>query len=146
VNPPSVLLDHSFLVAIGDPDNADHEEAVARYHTLVDDFVAQRCLLVARADHLPAGDNRDLFSPIDKLHVARQHRNAATELVARTGIAIDEAITLVLLHRLRIRKVASFNQRFAEYDSDRKVAIPPNVVAAESLDDLPATKLVPEAG
>jgi predicted nucleic acid-binding protein len=146
VNPPSVLLDHSFLVAVAGGDDVNHDEAVARYRALVDDFVAQRCLLVARADHLPTGDNRDLFAPIDKLHVARQHRNAATELVARTGVGIDEAITLVLLHRLRIRKVASFSQRFADYETDLKVSVPSSSVAAEALDDSGTTTLAPEAG
>ncbi len=146
MNPPSVFLDHSFVVAVADSDDVNHDEAVARYRALIDDFVEQRCLLVARSDHLPAGDNGDLFAPIDKLHVARQHRNAAAELVARTGVGIDEAITLVLLHRLRIRKVASFSRHLADYDFDLKVAIPSNVVAAEVLDAPRATKLVPEAG
>ena len=146
MNPPSVLLDHSFLVAVADGDDVNHDESVARYRTLIDDFVAQRCLLEARADHLPTGDNRDLFAPIDKLHVARQHRNAATELVARTGVGIDEAITLVLLHRLRIRKVASFSQRFADYETDLKVSVLSNSVAADALDASRATTLAPEAG
>ena len=35
-------------------------QAVATYRTLIDDFLAQRHLLVARADHLGAVDNADL--------------------------------------------------------------------------------------
>ena len=146
MNPPSVLLDHSFLVAVDDPDDVNHDEAVARYRQMVDDFVERRCLLVARADHLRAVGNAELFAPVDKLHVARQHRNAAAELVARTGLGLDEAITLVLLHRYRIRKVVSFSQRFADYDADRKVPIPVNSVAATTLDASRATTFVPEVG
>jgi predicted nucleic acid-binding protein len=147
MNPPSVLLDHSFLVAVDHTADVNHDEAVARYHQMIDDFVEQRCLLVARADHLSAVGNAELFAPVDKLHIARQHRNAATELVARTGVGFDEAITLVLLHRCRIRKVASFSQRFANYDADLKVPIPLNVVAANPLDAASrATKFVPDVG
>ena len=146
MNPPSVLLDHSFLAAVDHPGDANHDEAVARYRHMIDDFVEQRCLLVARADHLSAIGNAELFAPIDKLHVARQHRNAAAELVAGTGVALDEAITLVLLHRYRIRKVASFSQRFADFDADLKVPIPVNFVAATTLDASRATEFVPEVG
>ena len=146
MNPPSVLLDHSFLNAVGHPDDANHDEAISRYRALIDDFVAQRCLLVARADHLAGVGNRDLFAPIDKIHVARQHRNAATELVARTGVGIDDAITLVLVHRYKIRKVASFSERFANFDDDLKVAMPPNFVAPNVLGTSTATTLAPEAG
>jgi predicted nucleic acid-binding protein len=150
VNPPSVLLDHSFLIAVANRDDDHHDEAVDRYRRLIDDFVEQRCLLVARADHLAAVDNRDLFAPIDKLHVARQHRNAAAEVVARSGgaegIGIDEAITLVLMHRGRIRQVASFAPRFTDYDADLKVAIPSNFVAANTVNATRATTFAPEAG
>ncbi len=146
MNPPSVFLDYSFLAAVAHVDDDNHEEAITRYRQLIDDFVEQRCLLVARADQLVAVGNRDLFAPIDKLHIARQHRNAAAELVARTAVDIDDAITLVLLHRYRIRKVASFTGRFANFDDDEKVAVPRNVVAANVHDTSGETTLAAEAG
>ncbi len=118
MNPPSVLLDHSFLAAVADIDDVNHDEAVAIYRAVIDDFVEQRCLLVARADHLAAVANDDLFASIDRLHVARQHRNAAEELMRGTGIDIDEAITLVLIHRTKVRKVATFDERLMHYDLD----------------------------
>ena len=118
MNPPSVLLDLSFLTAVADTDDTNHDEAVAIYRTLIDDFLAQRHLLVARADHLSAVDNADLFAPIDKLHIARQHRNAADELIRGTPVDTDLAITLVLVHRLKIRKVATFDERLAAYELD----------------------------
>ncbi|MEY2552685.1 MAG: hypothetical protein QOC57_545 [Ilumatobacteraceae bacterium] len=145
MNPPSVLLDHSFLVAVEHADDEHHDDAVARYGDLIDDFLDQRCLLVARADHLATTANRDLFAPVDKLHIARQHRNAATELVARTGLPMDDAITLVLLHRNRIRKVASYSERLADYEVDRKVPLPTSSVAAESDDNSGATDLATDA-
>ena len=118
MNPPSTLLDQSFLLAVVDADDDNHDSAVAIYRTLIDDFVAQRCLLVGRADHLKAVDSPDLFAPIDKLHVARQHRTAAATLVERTGVGADEAITLVLIQRYRIRKLATFDVQMMAYDID----------------------------
>jgi predicted nucleic acid-binding protein len=124
MNPPSVLLDLSFLNAVADHDDPNHDEAVATYRALLDDFVAQRHLLVARADHLAAVNNTDLFASIDKLHVARQHRNAADELMRGTPVDADLAITLVLIHRSKVSKVATFDERLDRYDLDR-VAAPP---------------------
>ncbi len=115
MNPPSVLLDQGFLIAVADPGDANHDEAVAIYRALIDDFVAQRCLLVARTDHLTAVANAELFVAIDKLHVARQHLYAAANLRGEQ-LDPDLAITLVLIHRLRIRSVASFDERFAHYE------------------------------
>ena len=132
MNPPSVLLDHSFLAAVADAGDADHDEAVSVYHVLIDDFLAQRHLLVARADHLAAAANADLFAPIDKLHVARQHRNAADELVRGAPVDIDVAITLVMIHRCKVRRVASFDPRLARYDLDLITSSEMTPTAAEA--------------
>jgi len=118
MNPPSVLIDLSFLTAVADTDHTNHVEAVAIYRTLIDDFLAQRHLLFARVDHLAAAGNADLFAPIDKLHIARQHRNAANEVMRGTPVDIDLAITLVLIHRMKIRRVATFDERLSDYDLD----------------------------
>ena len=118
MNPPSTLLDVTFLAAVAGTDDANHDEAVALYRAMVDDFVEQRCLLVARADHLAAVADPDLFAPVDKLHVSRQHRNAADELVRNSGVDFDAAITLVLIRRSKIRKVATFDARLTVYDID----------------------------
>jgi predicted nucleic acid-binding protein len=132
MNPPSVLLDLSFLDAVANVDDANHDDAVAAYHTLIDDFLAQRHLLVARADHLAAVDIADLFAPIDKLHVARQHRNAAKELMRGTPVDVDVAITLVLIRRCKVRKVATFDERLAHYDLDMVTATPAADISAEA--------------
>jgi hypothetical protein len=124
MNPPSVLLDLSFLTAVADTEDANHDEAVAIYRTLIDDFLAQRHLLVARADHLGAIDKADLFAPIDKLHIARQHRNAADELRRNTPVDPDLALTLVLIHRMKVRRVATFDERLHHYELDVVTASP----------------------
>jgi predicted nucleic acid-binding protein len=124
MNPPSVLLDLSFLSAVANPADDNHDEAAVIYRTLIDDFVAERCLLVARADHLDAVANDDLFASVDKLHVARQHRNAADTLISRSGVDIDEAITLVLIQRSKVRKVATFDERLSQYDLDLVTSAP----------------------
>ena len=129
MDPPSTLLDQSFLLAVVDDDDDHHDEAVAIYRTLIDDFVAQRCLLVGRADHLKALGSPDLCAPIDKLHVARQHRTAAATLVERTGVGPDQAITLVLIQRYRIRKLATFDVQMMAYDIDIITSTPPTPAA-----------------
>ena len=100
--------------------------------TLIDDFLAQRHLLVARADHLARVDKPDLFATIDKLYVARQHRNAATELIRGTPVDVDLAITLVLIRRSKVRKVATFDDRLTHYDLDFATAPPLDSVTAEA--------------
>ena len=132
MNPPSVLLDQSFLVAVANPDDEHHDDAVATYQALIDDFVGERHLLVARADHLRAVAKPELFAPIDKLHPARQHRNAAADLVARTSADLDEAITLVLIHRYRIHTVASFDKGLARYGVEFYAPAPANDVASDT--------------
>lgn len=146
MNPPSTLLDRSFLLAVVDADDDNHDEAVAAYRNLIDDFVAQRCLLVARADHLSALDSPDLFAPVDKLHVARQHRNAAATLIERTGAGTDQAITLVLIQRHRIRKLATFDLQMMAYDIDVIDSTSPasNLVGADATSPLPITNLESE--
>ena len=42
MDPPSYLLDKSFLVALADVDDPNHNEAKESYRSLIDDFVAQR--------------------------------------------------------------------------------------------------------
>ena len=149
MNPPSVFLDHSYLAAISDVDHPQHQAAVDTYRSLLDDFVEQRCLLVARADQLQslAADEatKDLFAVVDKLHIARQHRNAAADLAARTGAGIEDAVTMVLLRRHRIHRVLSFDERFAGYDVDGKVGTLASA-AQFAGDDLEAGALAPEAG
>jgi predicted nucleic acid-binding protein len=129
MDPPSTLLDESFLSAVVDADDDNHDDAVAIYRSLIDEFVAQRCLLVGRADHLKAIARPDLFAPIDKLHVARQHRTAAATLVERTGVGPDQAITLVLIQRYRIRRLATFDVHMMAYDIDIIAATPPSPAA-----------------
>jgi predicted nucleic acid-binding protein len=131
MNPPSYLLDLNFLIALADSSDTNHDDAEAIYRSLLDDFVQQQCLLVARADHLEVVANSDLFAAIDKLHVARQHRNAAAHLVERTGVGLDEAITLVLIKRCKIRKVATFDEALTRFDID---VITPRSIDSASVD------------
>jgi hypothetical protein len=51
----------------------------------------------------------------------------------------------VLLHRNRIRKVASYSERLADYEVDRKVPLPTSSVAAESDDNSGAIDLATDA-
>jgi len=135
IDPPSYLLDKSFLVALADTGDAHHDEAKALFRSLIDDFVAQRCLLVARADHLAQVDSRQLFAAVDKLHVARQHRNAAEKMVHTSGIEMDLAITLVLIQRYKLRKLASFDERLAGYEIELIAPLASPVVESEPVEN-----------
>lgn len=145
MNPPSILLDGSFLAAVADPGDINHDEAVTTYRALVDDFVEQRCLLVARADHLAATASPDLFAPVDNLHVARQHLYAAANLQSEQ-VDPDLAITLVLIHRHRIRTVASFDERLARYDFAVITSTAPNFVDPDTPPVSPATQVASGPG
>jgi len=135
MDPPSYLLDRSFLVALTDVDDPHHDEAKDLYRGLIDDFLAQRCLLMARADHLAAVDSPQLFAAVDKLHVARQHRNAAEKMVDKSGIDTDLAITLVLIQRYKLRKVAGFDERLAGYQIELIEPLPSPVADSEPIEN-----------
>jgi predicted nucleic acid-binding protein len=130
VNPPKILLDLSFLVAVRDHDDPHHHEAVAMFRPMIDDYVAERAWLVARNDHLDTAGDGELFAVVEKLHVARQHRNAAADIVARNGTGMDEAITLVMVHRCGIRQVATFDERLDSFEFER--VAPPPAAAVEA--------------
>jgi predicted nucleic acid-binding protein len=78
--------------------------------------------------------NPDLFAAVDKLHVARQYRNAADESFRHFEVDFDVAVTLVMVRRLKIRKVATFDERLAAYDIDivTSAALSMSPVPAES--------------
>jgi len=117
MDPPKVLLEQSFLQAIADPANADHEAAAAEYLDLVGRYESEEILLVAVHTHLGelvGLDRKHVFAPVDRLWVGRQHRRAA----ARSLVADDPefALTLVMAERHRVRTVASFDPRIRDYE------------------------------
>lgn len=131
MDPPKVLLEQSFLRAVADPGHPRHAEAAMSYAAMIDAFEREEVLLVAVGDHLRELDlgpapstqqrvawflrrqRRGLFAPVDPLYVGFQHRRAA----ART--AVDDpgvALTLVMLSRHGVRRVATLNDAFAAFD------------------------------
>jgi len=117
MDPPKVLLERSFLHAVADSDDVNHEAAAAEYLELVRQYAAQEILLVAVHTHLGelvGLDRKHVFAPVDRLRVGRQHDRA----VARSQVADDPefAITLVMAERHRVRTVASFDPRFRDFE------------------------------
>jgi predicted nucleic acid-binding protein len=135
VTPPAVLVDGTFLDALTSDD--DDSGAVARdvYSTLVDAYVRHELRLRARADHLrPHADHRrTLLAPIESMSVARQYERAAARLETSIGVASDAAITLVMMKRERIRRIATFDPTFSAFEDIEVVGAattgtaPPNV-------------------
>jgi hypothetical protein len=131
MDPPKVLLEQSFLRAVADPQHPQHADAATAYSGLVDAYERDEVLLLAVGDHLRELDlgptptvqqrvswflhrpRRGLFAPVDPLYVGYQHRRAA----GRT--AVDDAgmaLTLVMLSRHGIRRIATLNDGFAAFD------------------------------
>lgn len=117
MDPPKVLLEQSFLQAVADASNTNHEAAAAQYLDLVEQYEAEKILLVAVHTHLGelvGLDRKHVFAPVDRLWVGVQHRRA----VRRSRVADDPefALTLVMAERHRVRTIASFDPRFREFE------------------------------
>jgi len=127
LNPPTVLLDRTFIDALVSPDHPRHEHAVAAYRDLIDEFEANHRLLAATSPHLaevPPDVRSALLAPVTSLRVAHQHRSAAERVRPPAGTDPDFAGVLVVLHRHRIRTVATFDPRFGDFDLDLLPAPP----------------------
>jgi predicted nucleic acid-binding protein len=117
VNNRSVLLDGSFLDALLAPGDPMHDGATALYRELVDSYVAGRDLLYALStvlNRLPKSARDGALAPVVTIHVAHQHRVAA-----RSVIGLDypeDALTVVMMQRERIRTIATVSDRWDEWD------------------------------
>ncbi len=120
LNPPTVLLHHTFLAAVSEPDHPQHDAAISTYLMLVDEFETNSRLLAATSDDIegiPAELRRSLFAPVSTLHVAAQHRSAARAMPEHIADA-NFATTLVMAHRERVAAIATFDPRFHRFDID----------------------------
>jgi predicted nucleic acid-binding protein len=122
MNPPQVLIERTAIAALCD-DNSEHHQAVAStFVALLDDFEADRLLLVAVSDHLrPHREwydfaRRGPLAPVDTLHVGHQHRRAARRM--DTVPDFDTALTLVMCQRHKVARVLTLDPQFAAYDLD----------------------------
>ncbi|MCU1360007.1 MAG: hypothetical protein JWN99_1296 [Ilumatobacteraceae bacterium] len=117
MTPPTVLLDQSFLQALIDPDIEHHEIARQCYTKLLDEYEPNGIRLRARADHLVDVDRTqhvDLLAPIEAISVARQFRRQAQRLHGQ--YPPDLAVTLVVMRRESIQRIATFNEFFDSID------------------------------
>jgi predicted nucleic acid-binding protein len=123
MNPPTVLLDRSFVHALTIAADPHHDDAVRCYRQLVEEFTAERRLLTMTSDLRRElnGFAAEMLAPVDTLHVAGQERHAAEHVRfdPRTESGDAElALHLVLVRRHHIASVATFDERFAAYDVD----------------------------
>lgn len=136
LDPPKVLLDRTFLAALTDPLDPNHERARLTYLRLLDEYEAEQVLLVATSDAAEPGLRRTLLAPVDVLHVAGQHRRAATR--TRADLPADLAVDAVLCHRERIRRIATFDPRWAAFDVDLEPTPLPSAPAGAPVHCSPA--------
>ncbi|MDO8392339.1 MAG: hypothetical protein Q7V57_17840 [Actinomycetota bacterium] len=116
LDPPQILLEQSFLVALTDAAHARHSDAATLYLTLVDQFERDELLLVAVSDHVQpwaVGRRKGVLAPLDVLHVGHQHRRAA-DRSPEPDFAV--ALTLTMCERHKVRRMATFDDRFRTYD------------------------------
>lgn len=125
MNPPQVLIERTAIEALCDANNEHHEAVAIAFVALLEDFEADRLLLVAVSDHLRPhrewGDfaRRGPLAPVDALHVGHQHRRAARRM---TNVAdLDTALTLVMCQRHKVARVLTLDSQFKAYDLDVQV-------------------------
>ena len=119
MTPPSVLLDDSFLAVLADPTDHRFTAVAGCYSELLDQYERNEIRIRARADHLavvPRDLRRTLFSPIESIHVADQFRRAAARLSAPVEIDPEMAVSLVVMRREGITRVATLDRRFDVVD------------------------------
>jgi predicted nucleic acid-binding protein len=115
MTPPTVLLDRSFLAALVDPSHQRTGEAVQRYTDLVTRYRDHEIRLRARHDHLAEIDpevRRTLLAPVERISVARQFRRQADRLELPFEVDPDVAVTLVVMRRETIDRIATFDETF----------------------------------
>ncbi len=115
LDPPTVLLDQTFIAALTNLDEPYHAEAVAEYSDLLDRYEREEVLLAATSDSLErvhANVRTSLFAPVQELRIAEQHRNASLDVVGPSAEDPDFATLLVALHREKVKCVATFDTRF----------------------------------
>ncbi len=128
MTPPTVLLDQTFLAALVDPAHESAADVVAAYRELVEEYVANVVRLRARRDHLAAIApelRRTLLSPVQGISVAHQFRRAAQRLVLPVEMDEDERVTLVVMRRERIDRIATLCPAFAALEVQRYPATEP---------------------
>ena len=116
MTPPTILVDGTFLDALTSADDEWHALARDLYGTLVDSYERHEVRLRARGDHLAGHTEhrRTLLAPVESIPVARQYLRAAERLTASLGVATDAALSLVIMKRERIRRIATFDPTFSE--------------------------------
>jgi len=116
LDPPKIVLEQSFLVALTDTEHAHHADAAVLYLSLVDQFEREELLLLAVSDHLQpwaARRSTGVLAPVDALHVGHQHRRIAHRS-PEPDFAV--ALTLTMCERENVRRIATFDDRFRAYD------------------------------
>lgn len=137
LDPPQVLLEHTFLTALVDLDDPDHHLAVTLYAELIDQFEAEEILLKALdIDLLDVDDEgrfrRTLLAPVSTMYVAQQHRNAVAHSLVTDP---DLALTMIMVVWNKVRTIATFDPRFGGFDVE---VLPHHPAAPHHDDDTPA--------
>lgn len=119
MDPPQVLLEQSFLLALTDQDHPQHLECSNEYVALVEQYRCEEVLLVAVSEHLDefrGFAHRGLLAPLDRLWVGAQHRRVARRLAARDGWSHSVALTLAMCERHRVRRMMTIDPTFQLFD------------------------------
>ena len=118
MTPGTVLIDHSFLVALIDEEHPSHSDVVIRYRHLLDLYERGDVRLRARHDHLARlGDGHDdLTAPVETIRVATQFRRQAQRLGLPFAVDDDTAVTFVVMRRESIDRIATLDPLYGQLE------------------------------
>lgn len=110
-----MLLDDSFLAALLNRHDEHSPAAHACYADLVAQYEQNLLRLRARHDHLgrhPAAARQSILAPVETVYIAGQHHRQARRLELPFEADYDVAVTMVIMRRERIERIATFNAVF----------------------------------
>jgi hypothetical protein len=112
MTPPAILLDSSYLQALVSGD----EPVVGHYRQLVQQYRARSLRLVALDVDLAefGGATATVLAPVDTIHAAGQHKNAAAD--AHSLLPSHLALAAVIVTREKIRRVATIDPAWVGFD------------------------------
>lgn len=122
MNPPQVLIERTAIDALCDATSEHHDAVTTAFLALLEDFEADKLLLVAVSDHLRSHREwydfarRGALAPVDTLHVGNQHRRIARRTT--TVSDFDTALTLVMCQRHKVARMLTLDPQFLAYDLD----------------------------
>lgn len=112
-----MLIDATFVQALIEATNENHDDALQIYRELVEQFRVEEVRLMAQKSVLDEATDEirsKLLAPVEVLRISARHRRAAA--MATPRVSPETALTLAIAAHDRIRTIASFDPELAYFD------------------------------